>query len=112
MTTPRRAIVGPRLLTALFALVILVPALYGFGTKFREFLHLYAREDGAFTLVPILNYLLASAGFLMLLLWAMFHGMFRNIEGPKYTMLKNERLLDEEEAGEVTTREEEADARP
>src|SRR5262245_49374968 len=87
---------GRKIVTLLLAVVILVPALYGFGTKFAEFLLLVANEEGAFTVVPILNYLLASAGFLLLLFWAIGHGMFRDVEGPKHTMLDRERLLDEE----------------
>jgi len=78
------------------ALVILVPALLGFGTKFVEFLALVGDEEGAFTVVPILNYLLVSFGFLLLFGWAVLHGMFRDIERPKYQMLANERRLDEE----------------
>lgn len=81
------------------AVGILVPALYGFGTKFREMIVLYGRgEEGAFTLMPILNYLLTGLGFLLLFVWAMLHGMFRNIEQPKHDMLANEERLDQEEA--------------
>lgn len=82
------------------ALVILLPALYGFGRKFIEFLALAGDPDGAFTVVPILNYLLMSAGFLVLFGWAVLHGMFREIERPKHAMLDNERRLDEEEERE------------
>jgi len=82
------------LLTLLFAVVILGPALYGFGTKFSEFLALCGYEEGAFTIVPILNYLLASAGFLLLMGWATLRGMFRDLEQPKHTMLANEQMLD------------------
>jgi hypothetical protein len=78
------------------ALVILVPALIGFGVKFREFLALVRFEEGAFTIVPILNYLLVGVGFLLLFLWAILHGMFRDVERPKFTMLANERRLDAE----------------
>jgi hypothetical protein len=81
---------------SVLALVILVPALLGFGTKFLEFLALVGQEEGAFTVVPILNYLLVSFGFLLLFGWAVLHGMFRDIEKPKYQMLANERQLDEE----------------
>ncbi len=83
------------LMTAL-ALVILVPAMLGFGFKFMEFLILAADEEAAFTIMPILNYLLVSLGFLLLFGWAILHGMFRDIERPKHTMLANERRLDEE----------------
>lgn len=86
--------------TLVLAIVILAPALYGFGGKFLEFLTLAGDEEGAFTIMPILNYLLASAGFLLLFGWAVMHGMFRDIERPKYTMLENERRLDEAEARE------------
>ncbi len=97
MTRPR-SLGRPRpLTTALLALVILVPALVGFAVKFREFLLLVASEEGGFTVVPVLNYLLVSAGFLLLFLWAFLHGMFRDIEKPKFTMLDNERRLDTEE---------------
>ncbi len=95
------------LTTALLALVILVPALVGFAIKFREFLTLVASEEGAFTVVPVLNYLLVSTGFLLLFLWALWHGMFRDIEKPKFTMLDNERRLDAEAERE---REEEEEA--
>lgn len=85
------------LVTIVLALVILVPALIGFGIKFREFLLLAADPEGSFTLMPVLNYLMVSLGFLFLFGWAMIHGMFRDIEKPKFTMMENEELLDEEE---------------
>lgn len=88
------------------AVGILVPALYGFGAKFREMVILYGRgEEGSFTLMPILNYLMTGLGFLLLFVWAMLHGMFRNIEQPKHDMLANEERLDQEEA-EYEAREE------
>lgn len=92
--TARRKPWNAATVTLIFAIVILLPALYGFGTKFMEFLALAGDEEGSFTVVPILNYLFASAGFLLLFVWAMLHGMFRDIERPKYAMLENERLLD------------------
>ena len=85
------------IVTAVLAVAILVPALIGFATKFREFLALWSDDEGAFTVVPIINYLLATAGFFLLLLWAVMHGMFRNIEQPKHAMLEQENELDEEE---------------
>ncbi|REK10311.1 MAG: cbb3-type cytochrome oxidase assembly protein CcoS [Planctomycetota bacterium] len=42
----------------------------------------------------MLNYLLASLGFLFLFGWAVMSGMFHDIERPKYTMLENEARLD------------------
>src|SRR5579883_1632743 len=78
-------------------LIILVPAMLGFANKFWEFLILLGDEDGAFTVIPILNYLLVSLGFLFLFGWALLHGMFRNIEAPKHAMLADQQRLDEEE---------------
>lgn len=74
----------------------LLPAFLGFGNKLLEFFMLLGDEDGAFAVTPILNYLLTTAGFFFLLCWATMHGMFREIERPKDTLLSTERLLDEE----------------
>lgn len=84
--------------TIVFAVVILVPSLLGFANKFREFIMIFRGEvDGVFAISPIMNYLLASLGFFFLFCWAIAHGMFRDLERPKYAMLENERRLDEEE---------------
>ncbi len=81
-----------------FALLILVPSSLGFANKFREFILLYRGDvDGIFAITPIMNYLLASLGFFCLFFWAIYQGMFRDIEAPKYSMLENERRLDDEE---------------
>src|SRR5271167_3523576 len=88
--------------TIVFALVILIPSLYGFANKFREFLLIYRGEvDGVFAITPIVNYLLASVGFFFLFCWAIGHGMFRDIEQPKYAMLENERRLDVEDGEDL-----------
>jgi len=84
--------------TIAFALVILVPSLFAFANKFREFVLLYSGDvEGVFAITPIVNYLLASLGFFCLFFWAIYQGMFRDIEAPKFTMLENERMLDEED---------------
>lgn len=81
--------------TLLLAVVILVPSCWGFGSKFIEFIAIYRGEvDGAFAVAPILNYLFASMGFLLLFAWAARNGMFHDIERPKYWMLENEARLD------------------
>lgn len=87
---------GRNLVTLLLALGILVPSMMGFANKFSEFLHVF-RDDpaGVFAIAPIVNYLLASLGFLMMLLWATANGMFHDIEQPKHTFLERERELDE-----------------
>jgi nitrogen fixation-related uncharacterized protein len=83
--------------TLTLAALILIPSLWGFGSKFVEFIAIYRGDvDGAFAIAPILNYLLASIGFLLLFFWAVAGGMFHDIERPKYTMLENEARLDRE----------------
>ena len=83
-----------RLKTTVLVLVtvaIVGPGAYGFISKFVEFVRtLRTVEGGGFTIVPIMNYLLVTAGFVCLLMWAIKHGMFRNVEGPKYDMLKQD----------------------
>jgi hypothetical protein len=82
-------------ITILLAFLILLPSMYGFVGKFIEFIHVFRGVPGGqFAVAPMLNYLLASAGFFMLLLWAASNGMFTNIEQPKYAMLENEARLD------------------
>lgn len=83
------------LVTLLFALIILIPSLWGFSGKFSEFIKLYRGEvDGVFAISPIVNYLLASLGFFCLFGWAVLHGMFSDIEKPKESMLETEEELD------------------
>jgi hypothetical protein len=82
-------------ITLVLAVLILIPSIFGFGTKFIEFVKLYRGDvEGAFAIAPIVNYLLASTGFFLALLWAIANGMLHDIERPKYTMLENEELLD------------------
>ena len=79
------------------AFLILLPSMYGFIGKFIEFVNIYRGSSGGeFAVAPIMNYLLASAGFFCLLVWAAWNGMFRDIEKPKDEMLANEALLDRE----------------
>lgn len=83
------------LVTVGMAVLILIPSMYGFVGKFVEFVHIYRGSSGGeFAVAPIMNYLLASAGFFCLLLWAAWNGMFHDLERPKYEMLDNERELD------------------
>lgn len=82
-------------ITWALAFLILIPSLLGFGDKLLEFIHVYqSKTDSAFAVAPLVNYLLASAGFLMAFLWAIFNGMLNDVEGPKRTMLDNEERLD------------------
>ena len=106
MTTDEKTSAEPKpvsrtqnIIVAILGIVILGFCIFGFGSKFIEFVHLVTGDDvamseGIFAVAPMVNYLLASAGFLCLLGWAAAHGMFHNIEGPKHTMLDIEARLD------------------
>jgi hypothetical protein len=81
--------------TIVFGVLILIPSMLGFVMKFGELMALTKGvSDGGFAITPVINYLLASAGFFFLLLWAALNGMFRDLERPKYLMLENEQELD------------------
>ncbi|MBA4019966.1 MAG: hypothetical protein C0483_22600 [Pirellula sp.] len=85
-----------RLWTVCCVVFFLGPAMYGFGTKFYELVRVFQGDStGAFAVTPIVNYLLAGCGFLMLFAWAARNGMFRDIERAKFEMLENEHKLDE-----------------
>lgn len=87
-----------RIITAILAVLILIPSIYGFGSKLVEFIALVRGDiDGIFAISPVANYLLASTGFFFLLLWATINGMFHDIEAPKYDLLEHEEQLDREE---------------
>lgn len=82
-------------ITIAFAVMILLPSMYGFAGKFIELVHVFRGEPGgAFAVAPIVNYLLASLGFLCMLVWATWNGMFHDVERPKFDMLEHERQLD------------------
>lgn len=82
------------------AILILLPAGAGFIDKLVQFFRTFGLEEGGFTIIPIMNYLLVAAGFICLLIWAVARGMFRDIEGPKYTMLEREEELERSESRE------------
>ena len=86
-------------ITIVAGVLILIPSMLGFIMKFPELMALTSgatggETEGGFAITPVINYLLASVGFLFLLLWAAMNGMFRDLEKPKYVMLENERELD------------------
>jgi hypothetical protein len=81
-------------ITWVFAVPVLGFSLLGFGNKFFEFIQTFRdNPDGVFAITPIMNYLLASAGFFCLMIWAGMQGMFKDIEQPKLTMLEIEEEL-------------------
>ncbi len=80
------------------AMAILIPAGLGFVDKLVQFFRtVQSDSEGAFAIMPILNYLIIAAGMVCLLVWAIAHGMFRDVEGPKYTMLEREAQLDRDD---------------
>ncbi len=88
-----------RVMTAVFALVILIPSMLGFIAKFIEFIAVFRGQgEGSFAVTPMVNYLLATTGFFCLFGWALLHGMFREIEAPKQRMLETEEWLVRQEA--------------
>ncbi len=85
---------APRWLIAFF-LVVLVSAGCAFVFKLVEFARtLHDAPDVSFALMPIVTYLVVAGGFFCLLAWALLGGHLRDVEGPKYFMLENERALD------------------
>lgn len=87
------------IVTLVLALLILIPSMLGFVTKFIELIAVLRGDpDGVFTLTPVVNYLLASLGFFCMLVWATGRGMFHDIERPKQTMLEREQQLEASEA--------------
>jgi nitrogen fixation-related uncharacterized protein len=87
---------------ALAVAFFLVPAGIGFTVKYLDLLILFGSgEEGAFAIMPVMNYLLCSLGFFMLFFWAVRHGMFRDIEQVKHKMLETEAKLDAAEEEET-----------
>lgn len=86
-----------RITLIVFLLVFLLPAGVGFAIKLYEFMTVAngATSEGTFMLVPVLNYFIVFMGMLCMLAWAATNGMFRDIEKPKFDMLRQERELDE-----------------
>ena len=96
----------PWIVTVVLGILILIPSMIGFVIKFEALIRFVSNSrgsldlsqlatDGGFAITPVVNYLLASAGFLCLLLAAALNGMFNDIEKPKYLMLENEERLDQ-----------------
>lgn len=88
-----------RLFLWVFSILMIVTAGSAFGMKLIDFYVTATREGssalGSF-LVPVMNYLFVAAGFAALFVWAYSRGQFRNVEAPKYRMLEQNALCDEE----------------
>ena len=81
--------------TLFFAVGILTFVMAAFVGKLIEFVNTFSTDSGGvFAITPMVNYLLASLGFLCMLIWATFNGMFHDMEQPKQTMLERDQLLD------------------
>ncbi|GIX05553.1 MAG: hypothetical protein KatS3mg114_1422 [Planctomycetaceae bacterium] len=84
-----------RWLFRLVATLILAPTILGFGQKFVDLWWvLQGDADGMFALTPVVNYLLATAGFVCLLLWTAAQGAFTEIDRPCRDMFAREQWLD------------------
>lgn len=80
-----------------FAALVLIPTILGFANKFLDLILIsQGDEEGAFAVTPIMNYLLATAGFVCLLLWTAGQGAFKDLDGPSHWMMENEHRLDNE----------------
>ncbi len=84
----------PNAVSILFIFIVLMAGVF-FIRKLYDlaYIAMYL-PDGAFAVTPVVNYLLAGVGFLCMLGWAAYNGMFHDIEKPKQTMLDNEHQLD------------------
>ena len=56
----------------------------------REALNAGEAQEASFALVPVVVYVCVAVGFVLLFLWALCRGQFRDIEGPKYDLLEQE----------------------
>jgi len=82
-------------ITVIFAIVIFIPCIFGFGTKFLELVNLsHSDQEGRFALTPVVNYLLATMGFLCMFLWGATRGTFHNVEAAKQKMLDDDELIE------------------
>ena len=84
-------------LTWFFSALVLIPTILGFANKFLDLvLVVQGDSEGAFAITPIVNYLLATAGFLCLLIWTAAQGAFQNLDAPSHVMFENEQRLDQQ----------------
>lgn len=51
-------------------------------------------ETTSFAAIPVIVYACVAIGFISLFLWALARGQFRDVEGPKYRMLRREELYE------------------
>lgn len=74
---------------------MLIPSMLGFANKFLDLMIIaQGDEEGAFALTPMINYLLATAGFFCMLMYAVAQGAFHDLNGPSRAMFENELELE------------------
>jgi nitrogen fixation-related uncharacterized protein len=95
--TPRNPNRAQMWVTLIFGLVVFIPCALGFGNKLLELIQLSKGDaEGRFALTPVVNYLLATLGFLCMFLWGAMRGTFHDVEEAKQRMLDDDRRIDEE----------------
>ena len=99
----KKTTLGRRLFVLLAVCFFLVPAGYGFYRKFSELLYLAGDPENSFVVMPIISYLLSSLGFAMMLFWATSHGMFHDVEQPKFTSWSRRRCSKRWRKGKKTS---------
>jgi len=78
---------------------VLIPSILGFANKFLDLMIVaQGDEEGAFALTPMINYLLATAGFFCMLMWAVAQGAFYDLNSPSQSMFENELELERRSA--------------
>jgi len=81
--------------TWLVGAAVLIPSMLGFANKFLDLMIIaQGDEEGAFALTPMINYLLATAGFFCMLMYAVAQGAFHDLNGPSRAMFENELELE------------------
>lgn len=90
--------------TWLVGAAVLIPSLLGFTNKLLDLVLVASGDsEGVFALTPVINYLLATAGFFCLLMWAIGQGMFHDLNQPSRAMFETERELDRRSAAADTS---------
>jgi len=73
--------------TRIVGAAVLIPTILGFANKFLDLIIIaQGDEEGAFALTPMINYLLATAGFFCMLMYAVTQGAFHDINAPSHSM--------------------------
>lgn len=82
---------GTRTFLWVFSIVMVLTAGTAFMFKLIEFFYTattVGKEAMGSFLIPLSTYLIVAAGFGCLFFWAYMTGQFKDVEGPKYRMLK------------------------